>query len=291
MLLEAGPMIEAAAGSRGLADAGPRGRSANVLIEFALVAIVLYLLLAVTFDFGRALYCAQVVQQAADVAARELSRTPLPAAGTLRSALQSNPAAQQVFSEDYLVITPSMIGSLSLLDYFADKPIVNRLLAPLMITRQVNGQTWIHYPGQLVADSSRPSGYTVVIPIMTYTSGTETLVKVVPVLEEISVDPNDDPFNPSEANSPFGLSGANVPPGQRGLIAVRINYPFQAAALTAFTYDGGGPQPVQVSSSDGTYGPYAGPEGLGQQAALVRDVRPFRRVVSGQGIYRREIFQ
>jgi hypothetical protein len=43
-------------------------------------------------------------------------------------------------------------------------------------------------------------------------------------------------------------------------------------------------------ASDRPYGPYAGLYGLGQQAAFATPVRPFRRVVSAQAVYRREIF-
>ena len=53
-------------------------RRGSVLVEFALIALVLYLILAATLEFGRALFGAQVLQQAADIAAREISRTPLP---------------------------------------------------------------------------------------------------------------------------------------------------------------------------------------------------------------------
>ncbi|MFN4259634.1 MAG: TadE/TadG family type IV pilus assembly protein [Gemmataceae bacterium] len=269
-------------------------RSGNVLVEFALIALVLYFILAAVVEMGRALFAAQVLQQAATVAARELSRTPLPPTGTLRDILNGHPAAQQVFSEDYLVVTPAMRGGLTLEQYFADKPTVNRLLLPLMIAQAVNGEMWVHYPGQLVASETAESGYTVRIPVVQYdASGTATIIRLVPVLEEISPNPNHDPFNPQEEWSPFNLMASSITePSQRGLIAVRINYPFQAATLTGFVEgEDGYPQPVETTAGD--YGPYADPfdGGLGRQAALARNVRPFRKVLSAQAIFRREIFE
>ena len=50
-------------------------RQGSVLVEFAvLIALVFYMLLAVTIEFGRMMYCAQTIQQTADVFAHELSR-------------------------------------------------------------------------------------------------------------------------------------------------------------------------------------------------------------------------
>ena len=51
-----------------------RGRRGSVLVEFALIALILYLILAATIEFGRALMAAQLLQQAADIAAREVVR-------------------------------------------------------------------------------------------------------------------------------------------------------------------------------------------------------------------------
>src|ERR1043166_3894614 len=85
-------------------------RRGAVLVEFALIALVLYLLLAVTIEMGRSLYSAQLVQQAADVAAREISRTPLPPDVSLERvlydrSLPSNPRVlRDIYSEDYLVV-------------------------------------------------------------------------------------------------------------------------------------------------------------------------------------------
>ena len=43
---------------------------------------------------------------------------------------------------------------------------------------------------------------------------------------------------------------------------------------------------------DGAVGPYAGPYGLGRQLALAgRTLRPFRKLISAQAIYRREVVE
>ena len=112
------------------------------------------------------------------------------------------------------------------------------------------------------------------------------------------------------------------PLADRGLAAVRINYPYQAATLSGFrssvpngidpmppniggfiAADDGGVQELNVAPGgqldDGAVGPL-GPHGLGRQFALVgRTLRPYRKLISGAGdlpargrpmsIYRREV--
>lgn len=65
-------------------------RPGQALVEFAVVALVMYLLLAAILTFGHALYVAQGLQTAADLAAREISRTPLPADATFEEALDDD---------------------------------------------------------------------------------------------------------------------------------------------------------------------------------------------------------
>ena len=272
-------------------------RRGTQLIEFAFVALILYLLLAAIIEFGRALFAAQVLQQAADTAARELSRTPMPPTGTLTGPtgmFATNQAAQQIYQEQYLVV--DLPAGQTLPDFFADKPVLNRLLMPLMI---FNPHKQVYqYPGQLVADAAMPNGFTVRIPIVQYTPGTslsspgtDAIVSYIPVVEEISPDPASDPFSPTAESSPFNLVAATVPPAQRGMIALRINYPFQAATLSAYTPGpNGGSIPI-TTTEGGDFRPYAGDDSLGRQAALGKTVRPFRRVLSAQAIYRREVFE
>ncbi len=64
-------------------------RRGQALVEFAMVSLVVYLLLAATLTFGQLFYSGQTIQQAADVAAREISRTPLLATANLMDVLYS----------------------------------------------------------------------------------------------------------------------------------------------------------------------------------------------------------
>ena len=59
----------------------------NRWLSSRVVALVVTMLMAAILTFGQMLYCDQTLQQAADIAARELSRTPLPASCTLHAVL------------------------------------------------------------------------------------------------------------------------------------------------------------------------------------------------------------
>jgi hypothetical protein len=280
------------------------GRRGSVLVEFALIALVMYLLLAATLEFGRAFFSAQVVQQAVDTAAREIARTPLPATTTIERLIEGmdDPAQtvpKTIYSEDWLVVdTASVPSNMTLADYFTrNAPIVNRLLFPLMINGEAGERRLLHYPGLLVPDGRRASGFNVVIPIVSYAGGAETITGTVPVLQEILPDANassSDSLDPNRC--PFSLTASAVPAAQRGLVALRINCPFQAASLAATTRNPGTSSDPDfryivvpgASASDRT-GPYAGPEGLGNLLVEGKNVRPFRRLLSSQAIYRREV--
>ena len=96
---------------------------------------------------------------------------------------------------------------------------------------------------------------------------------------------------------------------------LRLNYPVEAATMSSFRQSPGGPlepnlgfpnlaDDQQVQSEAGTFapageliapdrqfGPYTGQYSLGRQLAFAQEVRPFRRVISAQAIYRREVFE
>jgi hypothetical protein len=105
-------------------------------------------------------------------------------------------------------------------------------------------------------------------------------------------------------------------------VALRINYPYQAGAMTAHVPNPEGPaeptlgNPIEVNEALGStnepedvYGPtvslmpaeaedapfprypiYSGRYGLGRQLAYGgRTVRPYRKLLSAQAIYRREV--
>jgi hypothetical protein len=278
---------------RGSAPGGSARRRGQAQVEFAILAYVLYLLLAVTIDMGRALYSGQFIQQAADVLARELTRTPLPAEYTLYQALDDPDVKLRIFDEGYLEVDLEKIPpQFTWTDWFADKPVVNQLLLPLMIVETRGDRRFLVYPGarRRPENNGRWS-----VPVLSRAGGAETILEWVPVVEEI-LPPPPEPQIPS----PFQLSSV-----WRGRAMVRLNYPFQAATLTAYTYRTAGGAvdnplgqdnvqniPVQVPGPQGgPYGPYAGADGLGRQAALGQTVRPFRRLLTAQAIYQREVFR
>lgn len=304
-----------------------KDRRGAVLVEFALVALLFYLLMAATIEFGRLIFAAQVTQDAARLAARELSVTPLPAvdvntglAVTFDEALRDASVVLRVFDAEQLVIdvTADMTaGTFDLHATCAALPLVNRALCPLLIVDRtsVPGTVLLRYPGTLLADVNT-GRYLVMIAMVTArdATGAETAVQWMPVLEEVRCDPAD------PATGPFGVIAdpvatcpGGVPlPASRGLAAVRVNYPFQSASLSSFRPNASGnpvdptignvneaddsaiaPPPGTTFVAPGTAdaGVYVGPAGLGQQFAFGRVVRPYRRVVSGQAIYRREVFR
>ena len=104
---------------------------------------------------------------------------------------------------------------------------------------------------------------------------------------------------------------------ERGIVALRINYPYQSASMSGFqppadpTLPPGPPDnpviPIPADNSisaasppqgvgnpvvsDLDFGASSGVYGLGTQVAWVNVVRPYRNLISSQAIYRREVFQ
>lgn len=315
-----------------------RGQS---LVEFALVALVMYMILAAILTFGHALYVAQGLQQAADLGAREISRTPLPAVSTFEDALNNEDVRENIFDDAWLVIdleafyTANPDGNI-FTDLVPSMPVLNQQLVTVMIVDRpdINGDgtpdEWLlRYPGALLTRNTLvitpfggeyPDGvatdYTVGIPVVLSRAddGVET-IRWVPVVEEIENIANPDPFS---LNS-----------DQRGIVALRVNFPFQSASMSSFRHDeaaadypfeatigrpnaadDGGVVELNPGDRPGflTGAPLEGPEvyagtyggqyGLGAQGALGsqvmtggRPVRPYRRVISAQAIYRREVFE
>ena len=296
-----------------------RSARGAVLVEFALVSLVLALLLAGILEFGRLMFAAQALQDVASVAARELAVTPLPPDLTFDDALtyvdpDSGIALvpARIYDAGRLVVDLACFPTDADVDaYFASLPIVNRALRPLMIVDRPAGLRLLRYPGALLRDSVTPAGtcptggYTVGIPRVLGRDGdgVET-IEWIPPLEEIRPDP----ANP--ASGPFSLSSAGP---QAGIVALRVNYPFQAGSLTGFRESAAGAfEPnlpgriaarddgvISTNAAPGTLladdpadvGTYGGPYGLGRQLAFAETVRPYRRLLSAQALYRREVFQ
>jgi hypothetical protein len=237
------------------------------------------------------------------VAARELAQTPLPPDMTFEESLQDPDVRARVYDPGKLVIFLDDLGGQSLNDHFATLPVVNQQLRSLMIFDEIGGRRVLRYPGAVVSGAEGASPYTVYVPLIESrgADGVET-IRWLPVVEEI--EPADSAHPDSD---PFRLSS-----GKRGLVCVRINYPFQAAAMTAYQVapqQADPPKNVPISARDdqvtappvpgggslvapdGPFGTYAGAYGLGRQAAHADEVRPFRRLLSAQAIFRREVFR
>ena len=229
------------------------------------------------------------------------------------------------------------------------KPLINRLLRPLMVIEHVTltsltgtmsttsiarEHSFLRYPGALVRTTERHPDteeheLTVLVPVISQTSivsGTTAVYDRITwrhVVEEI--DDDDDPRN-SGAFNIARVASSNAPSGIAGL---RIHYPYQSTALVGFRYaDAAGnavdpvsalgqpvvnlpivaddasvrfdPLPLGYCLLDGEDclgridvkgGAYVGTFGLGRVYALSQAVRPFRKLVSAQGIYRREVFE
>jgi hypothetical protein len=300
-----------------------RQRRGQSLVEFALVAIVSYMLLAGILTFGYLFYAAYAVQQAADVGAREIARTPLAANATLEDYLPGGAPTlieefSHIYSEDFLVIDLDTAPE-HLLDAVAGWPILNQQLYPLMIVDRpdLDGDgepdaNLLRYPGALLTSATTPTGFTVGIPLVVTrdADGVET-IRWLPVVEEIDSDDMD-----SDRQNPFSIA-------EGGIVALRINYPFQSASMSSFRQDPSDPFAPTLGSPNvaddagvveenaapggltgapleggGRYaGTYGGQYGLGAQGALGspamtggRPVRPFRKVISAQAVYRREVF-
>ncbi|HUE69897.1 MAG TPA: TadE family protein [Pirellulaceae bacterium] len=310
-----------------------RGQS---LVEFALVALVTYLLLAAILTFGFYFYAGQGSQGAVDLAARELSRVPLTAnKATLEQVLYGNPnsidgilpeesaairdARRRVFDEHYLVLREEDLldettGTYSR-EFLEQLPLVNQQLVPLMIFDTIEGVRVFRYPGAIYRDTDpsddpiagpAPSGFLVAIPLVVARDGEgHETIRWVRVLEPIVTQSSDnlDRIDPFRISSP-----------ERGIVALRLNYPVEAATMSSFRKNPGGPfepnlafpnlaDDAQVQIEAGTFapsgellasdrqiGPYTGQYGLGRQLAFAQEVRPFRRVISAQAIFRRDVF-
>jgi len=278
-----------------------RSDHGGVLIEFAMIALALYLLLALLIDFGRLMFTAQAVQEAARVAARELALVPLPAAATFAAALQDPAVRATVYDPGLLVI--QVTDNDSFRNTLDALPVVNKALVPLMIHETIGDVEYLRYPGALLTDPTATSGYSVGIPrvIARGADGVETIEWTAPI-EEILSNPAD------PATGPFSLASTGP---QQGLVAIRVNYPFQAATLVGFQQGPDGPfepggEAIQANDGGvtavnappgglapalpgGGIGPYAGTYGLGGQFNWAQVRRPFRKLLTAQAIFRREV--
>ena len=316
-----------------------------------MMALVTYLVLAAILTFGHLLFCAQTVQQAADVAARELAHTPLPAVssngadlfkvvfyGQNQDLTNAGITASEATALRASLFDPTLLAVANndprLLAYNGDMiafaaswPVINRMLYPAMIVQVPDdtnpGQWYLWYPGAVPCTDSA-SGLT--IPCAAHvlsraSDGTGTSLSVTPGTETIEWVPVIEEVQPGAFSVAPTAGTTTTAPTQYGMVALRINYGYQSATMSAYaTQQTWPPQPtgaalgasgtVQVSktgnytnyspsgaffpqsSDNSVYSPtYSGPQGLGAQQAWGSLVRPFRRLLSMQAVYRREVFQ
>ncbi len=291
--------------ARGTCSAGANRRG-QALVEFAVVCLAVYLLLAAILTFGQLLYSAQGLQQAVDVAAREISRTPLPAAMTtsggtmtLNYALYGNAAAdpsltslrQQVFDDNLLVLSIDSVQSSSGgLTYngghlIGDFPVVTQQLMPLMINDQVNGQQLLRFPGAMFQSAQQGStspagiaysGYVVRIPLVgppNASGGGQSIINWLYPLE---------PILDSNGADAFALNASTVS-GLSGTVALRINYPYQSASMSGFVPPAnpasppGPPDNPLVPVLANNNGSSSAPPGVGSPVTFRLSIRPLRR--------------
>jgi hypothetical protein len=180
------------------------------LIEFALMALVLYLLIAGSVELGRMIFVSQILQDAARIAARELSVTPLPAGytfdclpGVTTCALADPTVEATIWDPTLLVIDISCDPGEDQLEALL-KPVVNRALRPVMISDSLGTRKLLRYPGALLSVTNAPApavpgcpqaatDLTVSIPQVASrdaATGVETTIHWVPVLSEVRADPS-----------------------------------------------------------------------------------------------------
>lgn len=283
-----------------------RRRRGSALVEFALVAFAFYLLVAAVITFGQLFHSAQVAQDAARAGARELALIPLPADATFEDALADPQVRSRVYDPNYLVIDLENVPGGDLDAYFATLPMVNRSLRPAMIydAADVDGviRRLLRFPGALVksTDPANPSGLSVAVPIVVNRAGGTEFIEWIAAVEEVRPDRLD------PTTGPFSVTATGT---DRGIVALRINIPYQSSAMSGYYADPGRPgmnlptvaddstvvelnaAPGQLASAQSTNSPvYSGPYGLGNFRLLGQKVRPYRRVLTAQALFRREVF-
>lgn len=287
--------------SKHTSPARRRGRRGSVMIEFAFIALAFYLLFAGTLELGRMITTDQIIQNAARVGARELALVPLPATMTFQEAMARPEVVANIYDPSKLAVDAS--GGMP---DTSGWPIINKMLYPVMVVDQIGTASILHFPGAVLTNGG---SYTVGVPhvVSRDAQGHET-IRWLPVVEEIRA-------NPADANSgPFSLVSTGP---QKGLVALRINCPYQASTMTAFRQEtdpgsgevvnspvlandssvqvlNPGEAPGQVVQGTPVSGVFAGQYGLGKfyamGAAGAEGVRPFRRLISAQAIFRREVY-
>ena len=139
-------------------------RRGQALLEFAILIPLVIILIGATVSFGLFFYQGNVLQQAVDVAAQEISRMPFEPTqelglGRLDKCNLSDLVVDeadfknQIYDEKHLVIPDSAWDASTAFNndfqsYVATLPLLNRLLVPVMVRDSKLDLT--RYPGALV---------------------------------------------------------------------------------------------------------------------------------------------
>jgi hypothetical protein len=238
-------------------------------VEFAVVSLAVYLLLAAILTFGHMLFCDQTLQQAADLAAREISRTPLPAAAKFRDdndsandVVHNSTVRQRVFDERYLVLKIDSDSNPITFNGghpIGDFPLVNQQLLPLMIYQSglckahinTNGtvtmgekpfpEAVLQYPGAVFMDPNPDStlnppasGLLVRIPVVSaatleLASDSPQVTMATETVVSWLQVMEEIPSSIANGKSPFQASSP-----QRGIVALRFNCPYQSASMSGY---------------------------------------------------------
>ncbi|MBK7876190.1 MAG: pilus assembly protein [Planctomycetes bacterium] len=295
-------MLRAASRARGR-------REGAALVEFAFIALAFYLLFAGTVEVGRMVFSLQTLRDASYVGARELAHVELPATASFDEALSDPLVRETVFDPGLLVLDTDAMDDVTFQQRINSFPALNRMLTPLMIRERLDlgagEREYFHYPGaivRIVNPGPFDPPFTVMIPkvVSRDADGVET-IEWLPVVEEVRPDT----YAADPATAPFSLASTGR---QRGLVSLRVNYPYQAASMSAFLPTGTGvntpaqandegvveaaslPSGQELANAQGGNQTYSGRYGLGKQFALGQQVRPFRRLLTSQAMFRREVF-
>jgi len=280
----------------------------SVLIEFSLIAVSLSLMIALIVDVVRMVFVSQLLQETARVAARELALLPLSPVMTFEQALQDPQVKSQIYDPAALVIEIDHVQDSHRLEKIMDGlPLVNRMLRPLMRVEQIvlDGTTRkvLRFPGIVVQDRMRQTdlnSWSVSVPFKR-TSGEKHDERIgwKPVLEEIRENPED----PESGSFSLQPSEQGALPG---LVALRVNYPFQPMLMnwlpksllpdsvaissegkSSWASDLAEPREQSLGKTSLTHRP----QRVGSRASVNKTLNEYQHVLSAQAVFRREVFQ
>ncbi|GJL51271.1 MAG: hypothetical protein NPIRA01_24980 [Nitrospirales bacterium] len=293
----------------------------SVLVEFSLIAVSLSLLIALVVDVARMVFVSQLLQETVRVAARELALFPLSPVMTFEQALQHPQVKSRIYDPAALVIEVDHFTDSYRLEKFLDGlPIVNRMLRPLMKVEHImlDGSTRkvLRFPGIVVQDRKRQTdlnSWSVSVPyqgmsgVLSVSVPYQGMSGVLngkhinwkPVLEEVR-------GNPEDPNSGSFSLGPSQQGALAGLVALRINYPFQPLLMN-WLPQSVLPDSVNISSEGNFSFSSDRPEPSERQmggpsltntpnrdsfrSSVHGTLKEYPHVLSAQAVFRREVFQ